>query len=346
MTSIRPPARQMLDAIDDFECGCACGGLCGEGQCCWLCTDRQAETCCMTSGVTSLIVVPPICIIALVVRPWLGLASFWGVVNLVAALAAIAMVNWSYWRVVTSDPGFVRPGDCPTAVSASGVPRVCNKCNAPKPLRAHHCSTCKRCLHSLDHHCPFVANCVALRNRRFFVQFLAWAVVGLAWANAVLGARVLALRDAAEPLDTVASAVLVLGGVILLPLLLALVGLLGFHINLLLTDMTTLDQNQWESRQEAEKRHYANGGEPLVVPAGFIVAPVTQPSKLGWKHNWLLHCGAAPLLWFLPLHDEISSGRVLARGETAAASADDGSGSEAAPQAPQRTGNRLPHQVV
>lgn len=302
----------------------------------------------MTSGVTALIVVPPVCIVALVVRPWLGLASPWGLFHSIAALAAMIMVNWAYWRTVLSDPGAVRPGDWQSG-GGGPPPRMCNKCNVEKPPRAHHCSVCKACRLGFDHHCPFVANCVALRNRRFFVQFLAWAVVGLAWANAVLAARMLALRDAgAEPLDTLTSAALVLGGVILFPLLLSLLCLLGFHVNLLRTDMTTIDQNQWESRQAAEQRHYANGGEPLVVPPGFLVAPVVAPSALGWRANCLAHCGPAPLLWFLPLHDEISSGRALERGGSERhLAADDGSGSEAAaPRPAERVGNRLPHQLV
>jgi len=31
---------------------------------------------------------------------------------------------------------------------------VCKKCNCYKPLVAHHCSTCGRCIRKLDHHCP------------------------------------------------------------------------------------------------------------------------------------------------------------------------------------------------
>ena len=38
----------------------------------------------------------------------------------------------------------------------------CKKCRAVKPLSAHHCSTCKRCIIHLDHHCPWINNCGAL----------------------------------------------------------------------------------------------------------------------------------------------------------------------------------------
>lgn len=32
-------------------------------------------------------------------------------------------------------------------------PPICRQCAAPKPLRAHHCSGCRRCIIRMDHHC-------------------------------------------------------------------------------------------------------------------------------------------------------------------------------------------------
>ena len=44
----------------------------------------------------------------------------------------------------------------------------CEKCQKERPLRAHHCSVCKRCFMKMDHHCPWVFNCVGFRNRKIF----------------------------------------------------------------------------------------------------------------------------------------------------------------------------------
>lgn len=50
--------------------------------------------------------------------------------------------------------------------------RYCNYCNIVKPMRAHHCSICKKCVLKMDHHCPWVNTCVGWRNHKHFLLFL------------------------------------------------------------------------------------------------------------------------------------------------------------------------------
>ncbi|CAI2371857.1 unnamed protein product [Moneuplotes crassus] len=41
-----------------------------------------------------------------------------------------------------------------------------------KPLRFHHCSICRGCVINMDHHCPWVNNCLGLKNLRYFLLFI------------------------------------------------------------------------------------------------------------------------------------------------------------------------------
>lgn len=48
---------------------------------------------------------------------------------------------------------------------------MCTKCNCVKPPRSHHCSICRRCVMGMDHHCPWMNNCIGIRNHKSFMLF-------------------------------------------------------------------------------------------------------------------------------------------------------------------------------
>jgi len=62
--------------------------------------------------------------------------------------------------------------------------KYCLPCNNEQPLRAKHCSFCKKCIPLYDHHCPWIGNrvpspkkmylgnCIGEKNKLLFMLYL------------------------------------------------------------------------------------------------------------------------------------------------------------------------------
>mmetsp|Transcript_66578 Transcript_66578/g.206249 ORF Transcript_66578/g.206249 Transcript_66578/m.206249 type:complete len:327 (+) Transcript_66578:173-1153(+) len=81
----------------------------------------------------------------------------------------------------------------------TGLRRHCKWCGKYKPDRCHHCRVCKTCILKMDHHCPWVNNCVGARNQKHFVLFLLYVQLQCWAALASLGGHFLSTIEDDTP---------------------------------------------------------------------------------------------------------------------------------------------------
>ncbi|XP_075739381.1 palmitoyltransferase ZDHHC2-like [Rhipicephalus microplus] len=70
-----------------------------------------------------------------------------------------------------------------------GSARYCVLCHFLKPDRCHRCSTCRRCIIKMDHHCPWFNNCVCFSTYKFFLLTLFYTVALCLYGLATLTAH-------------------------------------------------------------------------------------------------------------------------------------------------------------
>ncbi|XP_019533696.2 palmitoyltransferase ZDHHC15 isoform X2 [Aedes albopictus] len=162
--------------------------------------------------------------------------------------------------------------------------RFCEKCRLIKPDRAHHCSVCGVCVLKLDHHCPWVNNCINFTNYKYFILFLGYALLyclyiafttvmymELIWSGKVDGRfHILFLFFVS------------------LMFAISLVSLFGYHCYLVLLNRTTL--------------------ESFRTPIFRYGGPDKNGFSLGKLNNFQEVFGDDRKLWFVPVYTSVGDG--------------------------------------
>lgn len=123
--------------------------------------------------------------------------SLWGAFHVAIFNTVLFMLLMSHARAVFSDPGIVSLpqssidfSDMYAHSNKTTLEKedwtVCSRCETYRPPRAHHCRICQRCIRRMDHHCPWINNCVGELNQKYFIQFLFYVGVASIYSVAMV----------------------------------------------------------------------------------------------------------------------------------------------------------------
>jgi len=123
-----------------------------------------------------------------------------------------------------------------------GSGRWCRKCVKVKPDRCHHCRVCQRCVLKMDHHCPWINNCVGYYNYKYFYLFILYSLLILFWVSATSFLNFLRSIASEDVLEIGSSSFMIVFCWLYCTLFgVALGGFVTFHTYLLVQNFTTIE---------------------------------------------------------------------------------------------------------
>jgi len=182
-----------------------------------------------------------------------------GMVQTVLSQTMVVLMMICFWRAVFTDPGSVpdteewlpetrRQSPATGQAQATrryevkqkgGQRRFCQKCVKYKPDRCHHCRVCNSCILRMDHHCPWIANCVGFRNHKYFFLLVFYAALSCWFIIATMSTSL--IRAGEDEMDPTSRFALVFGMTLAVIMGTLLGGFFVFHSWLATLALTTIE---------------------------------------------------------------------------------------------------------
>ena len=153
--------------------------------------------------------------------------------------------------------------------------RYCLICNS------HHCSVCNICVLNMDHHCPWVDNCIGFYNRKFFMQLLLFVVLLTIYVDIsefyfIVNLTITLFKQHIKYSQIARTMLVIFAYLAIFIFSIIITNFFKFHIGLVLKNSTTIESLDQEHQKDFQK---------------FNLSP---------RENWEQVFGCDSLLWFIP----------------------------------------------
>lgn len=161
-----------MDDFNDLSYSCTFGTSDSHGI--WM--NRQDPAGTLMCGIVWVLISYSIFTMTLLAH-YQGIPVYFSTIYTILAVMALA----THLKTSLTDPGSVPASAVPTIQQRSSYYQnhnhklsMCSQCQTYKPPGSHHCRICHRCISHMDHHCPWMNNCIGAGNMKHFLLFLSY----------------------------------------------------------------------------------------------------------------------------------------------------------------------------